>query len=233
MSVRPIKKLLQTTPTVEGAGVKLQRAFGFGETTEFDPFLLFDDFRNDKPADYIAGFPWHPHRGIETITYVLPAQSFGAALTAPPVTDAEPQGNASVHVPAGARVRTFLVSDEGSLPAVLYQIPVVSRATATVGFDGRCKGGGVGEFWAKFVRARETVRIRNGRFSARLTGTTQNVGSVRGRDGTFHWRLKGRFLDRDTATATVSGKAELRMGRHVVSRCKIARAGTVRLTLGG
>ena len=51
--------------------MKLHRAFGFGETTEFDPFLLFDDFRNDRPDDYRAGFPWHPHRGIETITYVL------------------------------------------------------------------------------------------------------------------------------------------------------------------
>ena len=71
MSVRPIRQVLHTTPTVEGAGVKLQRAFGFGNTTEFDPFLLFDDFRNDHPADYRAGFPWHPHRGIETITYVL------------------------------------------------------------------------------------------------------------------------------------------------------------------
>jgi redox-sensitive bicupin YhaK (pirin superfamily) len=58
-------------PTVEGAGVKLRRAFGFGDTTEFDPFLLFDDFRNERPAEYLAGFPWHPHRGIETITYVL------------------------------------------------------------------------------------------------------------------------------------------------------------------
>jgi redox-sensitive bicupin YhaK (pirin superfamily) len=56
---------------MEGAGVKLHRAFGFGETSEFDPFLLFDDFRNDRPDDYRAGFPWHPHRGIETITYVL------------------------------------------------------------------------------------------------------------------------------------------------------------------
>jgi redox-sensitive bicupin YhaK (pirin superfamily) len=56
---------------MEGAGVKLRRAFGFGETSEFDPFLLFDDFRNDRPDDYRAGFPWHPHRGIETITYVL------------------------------------------------------------------------------------------------------------------------------------------------------------------
>jgi redox-sensitive bicupin YhaK (pirin superfamily) len=56
---------------MEGAGVKLERAFGFGKTKEFDPFLLLDDFRNDNPADYLAGFPWHPHRGIETITYVL------------------------------------------------------------------------------------------------------------------------------------------------------------------
>src|SRR5207237_9480224 len=71
MSLRPIKRIIQTKPTIEGAGVKLQRAFGFGETKDFDPFLTFDDFRNDNPDDYLAGFPWHPHRGIETITYVL------------------------------------------------------------------------------------------------------------------------------------------------------------------
>jgi quercetin 2,3-dioxygenase len=71
MSIRPIKRITQSKPTIEGAGVKLRRAFGFGETTETDPFLLFDDFRNDQPQDYLAGFPWHPHRGIETITYVL------------------------------------------------------------------------------------------------------------------------------------------------------------------
>ncbi len=71
MSLRPIKQIIQTTPTIEGAGVKLQRAFGFGKTKDFDPFLLLDDFRNDNPGDYLAGFPWHPHRGIETITYVL------------------------------------------------------------------------------------------------------------------------------------------------------------------
>jgi hypothetical protein len=71
MSLRPIKQIIQTKPTIEGAGVKLQRAFGFGKTKDFDPYLLLDDFRNDKPEDYLAGFPWHPHRGIETITYVL------------------------------------------------------------------------------------------------------------------------------------------------------------------
>ncbi len=71
MSLRAVKQILETKPTIEGAGVKLQRAFGFGKTKEFDPFLLLDDFRNENPADYLAGFPWHPHRGIETITYVL------------------------------------------------------------------------------------------------------------------------------------------------------------------
>jgi len=71
MSLRAVKQMLETKPTLEGAGVKLQRAFGFGKTKEFDPFLLLDDFRNENPADYLAGFPWHPHRGIETITYVL------------------------------------------------------------------------------------------------------------------------------------------------------------------
>src|SRR6202165_3018604 len=71
MSLRPIRQIIQTKPTIEGAGVKLQRAFGFGKTKDFDPFLLLDDFRNENPADYLAGFPWHPHRGIETIKYVL------------------------------------------------------------------------------------------------------------------------------------------------------------------
>jgi redox-sensitive bicupin YhaK (pirin superfamily) len=71
MSVRPVKQVITPKPTLEGAGVRLQRGFGFGNTSEFDPFLLFDDFRNDNPRDYLAGFPWHPHRGIETITYVL------------------------------------------------------------------------------------------------------------------------------------------------------------------
>src|SRR5258706_15596759 len=71
MSIRPVKRIVESKPTLEGAGVKLRRAFGFGDTGEFDPFLLLDDFRNDRPDDYRAGFPWHPHRGIETITYVL------------------------------------------------------------------------------------------------------------------------------------------------------------------
>jgi redox-sensitive bicupin YhaK (pirin superfamily) len=71
MSIRPVLEHRPAQPAIEGAGVRLHRAFGFRDPTELDPFLLFDDFRNERPEDYLRGFPWHPHRGIETITYVL------------------------------------------------------------------------------------------------------------------------------------------------------------------
>ncbi len=68
---RKIRKVLKSKPTIEGAGVHLNRVFGYSQVPMFDPFLLLDDFRSDNREDYIRGFPWHPHRGIETITYVL------------------------------------------------------------------------------------------------------------------------------------------------------------------
>lgn len=68
---RKIRKIFKSKPTIEGAGVHLKRAFGYREVPLFDPFLLLDDFHSDRPEDYLMGFPWHPHRGIETITYVL------------------------------------------------------------------------------------------------------------------------------------------------------------------
>src|SRR5205814_10082325 len=71
MSLRPVKRLIKAKPTREGAGVHLRHAFGFGNTADFDPFLLLDDFGNDISEDFLTGFPCHPHRSIETITYVL------------------------------------------------------------------------------------------------------------------------------------------------------------------
>src|SRR5256885_6710388 len=68
---RGIKEVLAARPTIEGAGVHLHRAFGAAEVPRLDPFLLLDDFRSENPAEYVAGFPWHPHRGIETVTYIL------------------------------------------------------------------------------------------------------------------------------------------------------------------
>lgn len=71
MNNRKISKILKSQPTVEGAGVRLKRAFGNANVNLLDPFLLLDDFHSDNPDDYMAGFPWHPHRGIETVTYML------------------------------------------------------------------------------------------------------------------------------------------------------------------
>jgi redox-sensitive bicupin YhaK (pirin superfamily) len=96
MSLRPIKHVTTSRPTREGAGVRLKRAFGFGATQEFDPFLLLDDFRNDDPRDYAAGFPWHPHRGIETITYVLAGE----------VEHQDSLGNRGVLTPGGVQWMT-------------------------------------------------------------------------------------------------------------------------------
>jgi quercetin 2,3-dioxygenase len=70
-SYRRVRKVVQSVATMEGAGVHLHRAIGIGEPEEYDPFLLLDDFRSDHRSEYIKGFPWHPHRGMETITYVL------------------------------------------------------------------------------------------------------------------------------------------------------------------
>jgi redox-sensitive bicupin YhaK (pirin superfamily) len=69
--IRSIEDLAKSRPTLEGAGVRLKRAFGSADVPRFDPFLMLDDFHSDRPQDYMAGFPWHPHRGIETVTYMI------------------------------------------------------------------------------------------------------------------------------------------------------------------
>jgi hypothetical protein len=105
--------------------------------------------------------------------------------------------------------------------------------TVSLGFDGNCKGGGLGEVWAAYIPATSTVTVRNGKFSANLTGTSANFGGVTVRTAIFHWKFVGSFTDPTTIAATVSGKADIRAAGKVISRCQIAKPASVRLTEGG
>jgi hypothetical protein len=108
-----------------------------------------------------------------------------------------------------------------------------AKLAVAMGFDGRCRGGRLGELWAAHVRTTPDVAVDEGRFAESLTGVVRNLGNVKGRTGHFRWRLAGRFVQRDVVVATVSGSAEVRSGGRVISRCTIARATSVRLTLRG
>ena len=105
-----------------------------------------------------------------------------------------------------------------------------SRLSVRMGFDGPCTGG-LSEAWAARVQARPGFRARDdGSFAANLTGRTRNLGGVRGRTADLSWRLSGRFVGRDVATATVTGTATIKVGRRTISRCRIAAPAPVRLT---
>jgi quercetin 2,3-dioxygenase len=164
MSVRAVKRIVQASPHVEGAGVKLRRGFGFGDTSEFDPFLLFDDFRNENPDDYRAGFPWHPHRGIETITYVLAGNvhhgdslgnrgNLGAGdvqwMTAGSgiMHQEMPQGDASGRM-HGFQLWANLPSSL-KMTAPRYQDIAAQDIPEVVDDDGTCVRVIVGDFWGR------------------------------------------------------------------------------------
>jgi hypothetical protein len=106
-----------------------------------------------------------------------------------------------------------------------------SRLTVAMGFDGKCRGGGIGETWASNIPTDQIVRVKDGKFSAKLTGVMRRLGGVDGRSGEFRWALTGRFIQNDVALATVTGTANVRVGGRVVSRCKIAEPATVRLAI--
>jgi hypothetical protein len=106
-----------------------------------------------------------------------------------------------------------------------------SKLTAYLGFDGKCRGGGLSEIWASNILTKPTVRVKNGRFSAMLTGTANTIGGVEGRKGHFRWKFSGRFIARDVVSATVSGAADVRVRGKRVSTCKIASPATVRLAI--
>jgi redox-sensitive bicupin YhaK (pirin superfamily) len=164
MSIRLTLETRRAQPTLEGAGVKLHRAFGFHDPSELDPFLLFDDFRNERPQDFQAGFPWHPHRGIETITYVLSgtvdhADSLGntGSLGAGDVQwmtagsgilhQEMPKGNASGQM-HGFQLWANLPRDL-KMTAPRYQDVEAKEIPEIVDDDGTRVRVVVGEFWGK------------------------------------------------------------------------------------
>jgi hypothetical protein len=108
-----------------------------------------------------------------------------------------------------------------------------SKFLVRMGFDGKCKGGGIQEAWVSTLEAKPTVRVRDGRFSATVKATERDFGEVEGRTGHFTWKLAGRFTAEDAVTATVSGTAVIRNSRRkVISRCEIAKPVSVRLSVG-
>jgi hypothetical protein len=106
-----------------------------------------------------------------------------------------------------------------------------SKLKAYLGFDGKCKGGGLAALWASNITARPIVRVKDGRFAATLTGTKRDLAGVEGRTGKFRWRFSGRFLAPDVITATISGSVDLRVRGKTVTKCRIAKPAAVRLTL--
>jgi hypothetical protein len=103
------------------------------------------------------------------------------------------------------------------------------RLSFRLGFDGRCAGGGIDELWMSYVPARQTLKVRSGAFSGRLTGTSRGVGGRDAWTGHFTWRVSGRFTDHGVASATVSGSVIVRSGHRAVSRCDIARPARAQL----
>ena len=202
MSVRPIKKLVKAKPTLEGAGVRLRRAFGFGNTSDFDPFLLLDDFRNDRPEDYLAGFPWHPHRGIETITYVLAgtvehADSMGnrGAIAAGDVQWMT-AGSGIIHqeMPKGDRRRAHA------------RLSAVGEPSRVAQDDGAALPGGEG------APTSPSSRTTMGRGCASFAGPSGER------------RTRGRRRDRSRSTSTSRfppGKRKIAPGRNDAKRVRL------------
>jgi hypothetical protein len=166
MSLRPVKRIAKSKPTIEGAGVHLRRAFGFGSTSEFDPFLLLDDFRNEHEEDYLPGFPWHPHRGIETITYVL----------AGTVAHGDSIGNSGVMTPGDVQ---WMTAGRG---IIHQEMPEGDASGRMHGF----------QLWANLPRDQKMIAPRyQGVLSADIPEVTDDDGSkVRIVCGEF-WGAKG------------------------------------------
>lgn len=134
MTIRRIAKVFKSQPTIEGAGVNLKRAFGYAQVPQFDPFLMLDEFHTNNPEEYLPGFPWHPHRGIETITYILEGL----------VEHSDSMGNTGV---IGAGDAQWMTAGSG---IIHQEIPQVSPTGTMWGF----------QFWANLPASHKMISPR-------------------------------------------------------------------------
>jgi hypothetical protein len=154
-----------------------------------------------------------------------------AALAIPLVLAGTAAAAQGVEPKAGILIRGSIQFPRAQSMSIETDARDGTKLTTRMGFDGKCKGGGLQEAWVSTILAKPAVRVRNGRFSADLTGTGRDLGGVKGRTGEFTWKLSGRFTAEDAVSATVSGSAEIKQGGKVVSRCKIAAPTAVKLTV--
>jgi redox-sensitive bicupin YhaK (pirin superfamily) len=184
---RTIRKISKSKPTLEGAGVHLKRAFGYNEVPLFDPFLMMDDFRSDNPDHYLAGFPWHPHRGIETITYVLQGD----------VEHGDSMGNKGVISSGDTQ---WMTAGNG----IIHQ--EMPRGT----YEGKMEGF---QLWANLPRSHKMMdpRYRDIKSSQVPVVELENGAKVKvicGKVGKHEGPVKGIIIDPEYLDVSVPAKAE-------------------------
>ena len=184
---RKVKKVIKSKPTLEGAGVHLKRAFGNSEVPLFDPFLMLDDFRSDNPEHYLAGFPWHPHRGIETITYVLKGD----------VEHGDSMGNKGVISSGDTQ---WMTAGSG----------IVHQEMPRGDYEGRMEGF---QLWANLPRSHKMMdpRYRDIKSSQVPIVTLENGAKVKiicGKVGAHEGPVKGIVIDPEYLDVTVPAKSE-------------------------
>jgi redox-sensitive bicupin YhaK (pirin superfamily) len=183
---RTIRKVIKSRPTIEGAGVHLKRVFGNGEVPLFDPFLMLDDFRSNNPDDYRAGFPWHPHRGIETITYVLSGD----------VEHGDSMGNKGVISSGDTQ---WMTAGSG---IIHQEMPLGDNRGRMEGF----------QLWANLPRSDKMMEpryrdIKSGQIPLVTLGNGVSIKVIAGKIGEHDGPVKGIITDPEYLDVTVPGKS--------------------------
>ncbi|MGA3084353.1 MAG: pirin family protein [Thermodesulfobacteriota bacterium] len=193
-NARTIRTVIKSTATIEGAGVHLKRAFGNNEVPLFDPFLMLDDFRSNNPDHYLAGFPWHPHRGIETITYVLSGD----------VEHGDSMGNKGVISSGDTQ---WMTAGSG----------IIHQEMPQGNDEGRMEGF---QLWANLPRAYKMMEpryrdIKSAQVPEVLLENGVKIKVICGRVGKHEGPVKGIIIDPEYLDVTVPAKADF---KHLTKR---------------